>query len=69
MKSRLQRVIDVFGWQGGTIHQVQDELTRMGLKGWEILDDSPASFEHLLELLKHKVAQEKRMDELGIKRN
>jgi hypothetical protein len=66
MKTRLERVLDALGWQGGTVHQAQDELTKMGLKGWEILEDSPASFEHLLELIEHKVKQKNRMKELNI---
>ena len=57
MGSRLQRVLDVLGWQGGTIHQVQDELTRMGFKGWEGLELAPSTFEDLLQKLERKLKE------------
>lgn len=59
MKSRLQRVLDVLGWQGGTIHQVQDELYRMGFKGWEVLELAPSTFEDLLHKLEIKTKEPK----------
>lgn len=59
MKSRLQRVLEVLGWQGGTIHQVQDELTRIGFTGWEVLEVAPSTFEYLLQKLETRMKESK----------
>lgn len=56
METRLQRLCKALGWQGGTIWQAEDELTKRGiLIGISVLEVSPACFESIIESLNKKL--------------
>lgn len=64
--NRLSDMCDVLGWQGGTIHQVNERISRLVDKHVDVLSLSEEDFKYLARAVEILMMRKDRMGRYGL---